>query len=434
MKKILFLSTLTWTAFAQNSFGLTLGEGIQKALAQNRFLQAGQAQVQAQRSRVGQARAAFYPALSLSATYTRLGNVPGTVLPAMPPFVPNEREITFGFKDNYSSKLSLSAPIFTWGKISEPYYIQKETAVAESLNLTRSEEEVKLAITELFWRAQAFEKTLEARRQAKVSLERHLKTVENRLAVGQATNFEELRAKVELTNSQVPIKETEAQLKTVYDRLKNLMGISADQSLELSGELDFAPLSITLPKAVGKAKVNRVELKNLAVQKRILERSQALASAENRPSLFLSSNAELKNPFNGRKVWKLDWNAGAGITFPLFSGFHSRYKVEEIEYEKKGLDFSLRETEAQIELEVRQAFYALEVAAENSAALKENIALAQRALEIAKTQYEAGVITNLEELDAELAVVTAQTAYYTSVSNYLIAKARLEKAAGAPIQ
>jgi outer membrane protein TolC len=61
-------------------------------------------------------------------------------------------------------------------------------------------------------------------------------------------------------------------------------------------------------------------------------------------------------------------------------------------------------------------------------------ALAQKALEIAQVQYAAGVIPNLEELDAELAAQSAETACLAVVSGYLIAKARLEKAMGEPIQ
>ena len=55
----------------------------------------------------------------------------------------------------------------------------------------------------------------------------------------------------------------------------------------------------------------------------------------------------------------------------------------------------------------------------------------QQALEIARVQYEAGVITHLEELDAEL---SAQTAYFAAVSGYLIARARLEKVVGQKIE
>ena len=204
--------------------------------------------------------------------------------------------------------------------------------------------------------------------------------------------------------------------------------------MNLQGELDFKPLIVSQTEATAKAKQNRTELKELTVQKAVLERSQALVGAENRPSLFVTSNAEYKNPFNAQKIWKFDWNAGAGISFPLFNGFHSRYKAEEIEFEKKALDLTRRETEAQIELEVKQALYELDVAVENSAALKENVALAQKAVEIARAQYEAGVITNQDELDAELAAQAAETAYLAAVSGYLIARARLEKSLGAPIE
>ncbi|HXF48046.1 MAG TPA: TolC family protein [Verrucomicrobiae bacterium] len=431
MKKFWTFAILLWTA---DSHALTLEECIQQALSQNRLLQAAKSRVKAQRSKAGQARSAFYPTLGLSATYTRLGNAPGALIPAMPPLIPAERQITTGFEDNYLARLSANAPLFTWGKIAQPYRIEKERVIAESLKLAQSEEEIKLATTELFWSALALEKNLEVRKKSAESLERHLKTVENKLAVGQATNFEELRAKVELANARVPIKEAEARLKTLYDRLRNLLGLSIDDPLELGGGLEFKSVEINLDEATARAKINRPELKSLAVEKQVLRRALALAAVENRPSLSVFSNLEYKNPFNARQVWKLDWNAGAGIIFPLFSGFHSRYKVEEIENQKKALDLTIKETEAQIEQEVRQAYYELGVALENSVALKANIALAQKALEIAKVQYEAGVITNLEELDAELSALSAQTAYFAAVSNYLIAKARLEKAAGQKIE
>lgn len=428
------LLTLLFVFLTSAAHALTLDECVQKALAQNRLLQAAASRVGSQRSRADEARSAFYPTLGLSASYTRLGNVSGTILPAIPPLLPTSREITFGFKDNYLAQLSLNAPIFSWGKISLPYRIEQERVAAESLKLSQSQAEVRLAVTEFFWSALALEKNLEVRKKSAESLERHLKTVENKLTFGQATNFETLRAKVELANANVPIKEAEAQLKTLYDRLRNLLGLSSGDSLGLSGQLDLDTVSVNLTDLSSQAQKNRPELKSLAVEKRVLERSRALAAAENRPSFSLFSNAQLKNPFNSQKIWKLDWNAGAGLTFPLFSGFHSRYKAEELDFQRKALDLTQKDAQAQVEQEVRQAYYDLEVAAENSAALKENIALAQKALEIARVQYEAGVITNLEELDAELSALSAQTAYFGSVSNYLIAKARLEKAVGAEIK
>jgi outer membrane protein len=83
-----------------------------------------------------------------------------------------------------------------------------------------------------------------------------------------------------------------------------------------------------------------------------------------------------------------------------------------------------------IKLEISQAISDLNLARENIVSQQENVNQAKESLRIAQVQYQQGLLTNIEEMDTELALTIAQTNYLKAMSDYLIAKAKYEKAIG----
>jgi outer membrane protein len=83
-----------------------------------------------------------------------------------------------------------------------------------------------------------------------------------------------------------------------------------------------------------------------------------------------------------------------------------------------------------IKLEISQAISDLNLARENIVSQQENVNQAKESLRIAQVQYQQGLLTNIEEMDTELALTIAQTNYLQAMSDYLIAKAKYEKAIG----
>lgn len=86
-----------------------------------------------------------------------------------------------------------------------------------------------------------------------------------------------------------------------------------------------------------------------------------------------------------------------------------------------------------IEAEVEQSFQDLIAAQQSYLAQIDNVAIAERALEIAQVSYENEMMTSVELMDIQLALTIARQNHFQSLFDYLVALARIEKAVGRPI-
>jgi outer membrane protein TolC len=83
-----------------------------------------------------------------------------------------------------------------------------------------------------------------------------------------------------------------------------------------------------------------------------------------------------------------------------------------------------------IDLEVRSALLDLDSTAEQLRVARESRALAQQQLDQAQDRFSAGVVNNLEVVQAQEAVAVADEGVIQGLYGYNIARARLARAAG----
>ncbi|GAH47750.1 unnamed protein product, partial [marine sediment metagenome] len=256
---------------------------------------------------------------------------------------------------------------------------------------------------------------------------RHLAIVEGLFKVGVVSKFDLLRTRVEVANLKPDLIQARNDLRLSRESLANLLSLSS-ASLELEGELSFEPLRITLEEVIDKALKERSDLKSLKLQKEMLEVALKLAGVQNKPNLALVGNYQYQNPSGGEDEWGEEWNLNLVLSIPLFDGWVNRARAAQRRSQVKQINLSLQQLEAGIDLEVKKAFWDLEASEERIYAQKKNIEQAEEALSIAEVRYKSGAITNLEVLDAQLALTRVRLGYLKALYDHNVAIAELEKA------
>jgi len=420
---LLSLFALTNALSAWGAEGrLNLNQCLQMAYENNKTLLQMEERINASEYRIEEARSGFFPQLSLNGSYTRLGRVPGFDVPGM--------TIDFGTANNYNLVLSLEQPLFTWGKIRNSYDIAKYGVSLTQEEYRQAQHEIRLNVTSLFYSALLAKELIKVREESIARIEDHLSTVQERYDKGYASEFDLLRVKVQLANAKPPLVQAKNLFRLTLDNLKNLLGISLSDSLDLEGSLRSEPLAVDQAQAEDYAFENRSELKLTAEHRKIANKALALAKAGNKPSLFGTANYQYIRPYYSEDVWKTDWNFTLALSFPLFDGFLTRSKVKQARSDLKQLDIGEKQIQDLIRLQISQAVSDLELARENILSQQENVGQAEEALRIARVQYEKGLLTNLELMDTEFALTAAETNYLQAQSDYLIATAKYEKAIG----
>ncbi|MDP3025719.1 MAG: TolC family protein [candidate division Zixibacteria bacterium] len=422
-----FFFLINPNSFSQEKTVLTLEKSLETAYQNNRTLLSQKEKISSSKFKISESKAVFYPNLSFQGTYTYLGVTPSFVVSIPGVF---ERKVTVGFHDNFDFKLSLQQSIFTWGRLQNSYSISQLNLKLEEENYNKNKQRITFDVTNSFYSILLAWELIRVREEALKNIEEHLKTVELRYKAGQASEFDLLRTKVQLANAKPPLLQARQTYDLALSSFKNILGLPQEAQIELEGELFFKPIEVELEDATQQALLQRPELKSLDFQKRIAQKGLAIAKAGNKPSLMGIANYDYKNPFYSEKRWDTDWNFTVALSFPLFDGFATRSKVNQARSDLKQLDLGEQDLKEGIKLEVKEAVTSLDLAKETILSQQENVNQAKESLRIAKVQYAQGIITSLEEMDAELALTFAQINYLQALADYLRAQAQYNKAVG----
>jgi outer membrane protein TolC len=121
---------------------------------------------------------------------------------------------------------------------------------------------------------------------------------------------------------------------------------------------------------------------------------------------------------------------GLDLRIPIFHGSEKKYKVQSHYLEEQKLQNTKQNLEKSIDLQVQQSTISLYNNLESLKIQKRNMELAQENVRITQIENKKGIATNIEVINAEADLKEAQTNYYTTLFNALVAKTDLEKAKG----
>jgi outer membrane protein TolC len=152
------------------------------------------------------------------------------------------------------------------------------------------------------------------------------------------------------------------------------------------------------------------------------------------PSLNLGVQVGFKNGYFP-DLSKLEGNyvVGAGLSVPIFTGFRIENRRRRALADVNAARANADDIGRQITSEVRQAIEDLSAEAGKIQTAEIQVRQAEEALRLGAIRYKAGVITNLDLLDAQTRLSEAQLAYISAEYGYIISRYALDRATGASI-
>ena len=117
----------------------------------------------------------------------------------------------------------------------------------------------------------------------------------------------------------------------------------------------------------------------------------------------------------------------------LFDSGYTAGKVKQAVEGYKKAQEQLKQTVDSVQLDVRQTYLSLKAAEQSIATSSSAVGLAEEDYKIKVIRYQAGVGTNLDVLDAQVALTTAKNNFLKAMYEYNNFRAKLDKAMGAPV-
>jgi outer membrane protein TolC len=121
---------------------------------------------------------------------------------------------------------------------------------------------------------------------------------------------------------------------------------------------------------------------------------------------------------------------GVAVDVPIFEGGRIRAQIAKERSRLNAAQQRLRKLELQIRLEVETAVLNANSARERISVTRKSIAEAEESLRIERQKYDFGKGAIVDVLDAQGALLNAQTNYFRALADYSIAKAQVQLAAG----
>lgn len=248
-------------------------------------------------------------------------------------------------------------------------------------------------------------------------------------AAGVSAKIDELRADVELQARKQDLVVARNNLDKSRITLARTIGLPLAQKYELADTLQFSPAPVvSQDEALHRAYQERLDYKQAQAQVHAAELSEKAAHYERLPSLTFSGNyGDLGiSPGSSHGTF----TAAGGVQVPIFEEGRIRGDIYQAKAALKQSKDQLSDLEGRIDAEIRTAFLDLNAAAEQVQLADSTVKLSQEELSEAQERFSAGVTDNLEVVQAQGSLVSAQNQYVSSLYVHNLAKLTLARTLG----
>ena len=330
---------------------------------------------------------------------------------------------------NYSDiRGSVSQSLFNFN------YIEKERAASANLqssqfNYKDARELVVLAVGNSYLQALAgTARVATAEAQVTTAQALYNKAADQQRA-GVSPAIDVLRAQVELQTRQQQLIVTRNDFAKQKLALARIIGLPPGQEFTLADKAPYAPLTTEgLQQNLQRAYTSRFDYQAALSQVRAAELSRRAATAEYFPSLDIEANyGDIGvSPFRSNGTY----HVGGTVNIPIFQGGRVHGDTLQAEASLRQARHQIENLRGQIDFEVRTAMLDLNAAADQVQVAESSVNLAQQTLTQAQDRFSAGVTDNLEVIQAQEALASANENYIASLYAHNLAKVEFAKAIG----
>ena len=304
-----------------------------------------------------------------------------------------------------------------------------QTIKKTEYDLETAKSDYLLAVASSYYDVLKAKKALEIATANMARLSQYRNSVETRVKVGEQTKTALLRAEGELSGARAEyVKATNALLLS-RAALMRATGVEDDFRLKeeknpLSGEHELRELRKT-------ALESRADLKSYDMQTQMAARQVKYAQGAFWPNvgLFAVYNGADQNPvtasLNRESVY-----GGVSLSFPFFEGGLRMAELKEARAKERQARLMYEDAKKSVDVELQGAYLELETLKGSLVYLSDQLTFAQDNYDSVLRQYENGLATSLDVMDANNLLLTSEKNYADTLYGYQLAQLKVRKSSG----
>jgi outer membrane protein TolC len=246
---------------------------------------------------------------------------------------------------------------------------------------------------------------------------------------GLAPQIDTLRARVQLQTQQSLLIQAQNDLEKQRIALARVIGLPVQQKFRLVNRVPYHPIAeMELQSAFDLALRTRPDYQAALASLRAAHYSRDAAWQERLPNIGFSVDYGVLGYHPDSLA--PNWTAAATLNVPIFEGGKIEADVHQADSILKQRQAQVDNLRASIEQDIEDALLDIKAAAQQVEVGKIGLDYAQQALEQSQDRFAAGVTNNVEVIQAQQQLASANDEYITSLYGYNIAKVLLARAIG----
>ena len=291
-----------------------------------------------------------------------------------------------------------------------------------------------------YWQVASAVRVAELYRATLPLVDEHVRVNERMLANGTVTAEAVLRARAERSEVQQQLADAEQQRSAAARAFNVLLDRSLDSPIELPSDETVAKVasvadSLTADDLVRHALASRDELRQATFAIDAAAAQEKAASAAFLPTVGVALDYGIQGD-----EYRFDRNhdafvASVVVEWNAFNGGRDEARRQQAGIAESRARLARRDVERRIELDVRQAYDAVQVARAAIVTAQDRSAAAQRGFELVSRRHAEGLASQIEYIDARTSATRAALNLIVTRQSYAVRRADLERAAAlVPVQ
>ncbi len=339
-----------------------------------------------------------------------------------------------GSNESYDNRIALTLPLYTGGKAEGSIEAAKLGLKSADLGIEKAKQQIKLDATTGYFNILQTANLVKVAQESVDGLTAHLKNVQAQYDVGTVAKSDMLRSEVELADADQKLIIAKNNLELAVASFNNVTGLPLDTQINpKQSALAYMANNQTLSDSITYSLANRPEVAQADANVAVAKQQIKIAGADKKPTVSLTGYTD----WNDTDLPGADndnWGASVTASYKLFDSGLAKSKVRQADAGLNKATEQARQSRDSVQLEVRQAFLNMKEAEKRIETSKVAVDKAEEDFKIAQVRYSAGVGTNLDVIDAQLALTQAKTNNIQALYDYNTSKAKLDKAMGIPVK
>lgn len=298
----------------------------------------------------------------------------------------------------------------------------------------RTKQDIIFRVRERYYTLLSGQKLLEVQEETIKSSDESYKRAQALYEVGKTSKSDVLKAKVLIEQSRLSLIEAQNNLSVAKASLNHVLGFDMETEVQVVEDTNLPEIDVNYEEAYA----NSMK-KHPLVLKSMMDAKASKAGIGTAASAFLPSVSAYygyswrNEKFNQIKSMfdkDYNWYMGVTLSVPIFTGFSRIADVGKAQLGYQYAKETLAQTEKDVALELKQAYFAVEQSKKKMTVTQDAEAAAEEDLRLNKEKYNLGSGTMLDLINAQVSYTTSKSDRIQALYEFKTNLARLLKAMG----